>query len=138
MGARDGGQFGRARGVGCPSERGERGPSGRRESVGVARVPSGGMILAMPALAPSGVMLLMYAKGSRNCSGVGRNVGHSGTAVLLVRRCSLTLAWMARWSSAALKSPAPTSSLEGGRVRRFARPSEGAWTTPWFGRAPSD
>lgn len=81
--------------------------------------------MAMPALAPSGVMLLMYAKGSRNCSGVGWNVGHSGTAVLLVRRCSLTLAWMARWSSAALKSPAPTSSLEGGRVRRFARPSEG-------------
>ena len=137
VGGGAGGPCGRARGVGCPSERGERGPSGRRESVGVARVPSGGMILAMPALAPSGVMLLMYAKGSRNCSGVGRNVGHSGTAVLLVRRCSLTLAWMARWSSAALKSPAPTSSLEGGRVRRFARPSEGG-TTPWFGRAPSD
>ena len=82
------------------------------------------MIFAMPALEASGVMLLMYANGSRNSSAEGRNVGHAGTAVELVRRWSLTLARIARWSSASLKLPSFGMSFDGARVRRRARPAD--------------
>ena len=68
-------------------------------------------------------MLLMYANGSANSSGVGRNTGHRGTSTLFVRRWSLTLALMARCISASLKSPELASSLEGGLRLRFARPA---------------
>ena len=44
------------------------------------------MIFAMPAFEASGVMLLMYANGSRNSSAEGRNVGHVGTALWEGRR----------------------------------------------------
>jgi hypothetical protein len=81
------------------------------------------MILTIPAAWPSGVMLLMYANGSANSSGVGRNTGHRGTSTLFVRRWSLTLALMARCISASLKSPELASSLEGGLRLRFARPA---------------
>ena len=74
-------------------------------------------------------MLLMYANGSANSSGVGRNTGHCGTSTLFVRRWSLTLALMARCISASLKSPELASSLRavsgcasprgGGRGRRL-------------------
>ena len=83
------------------------------------------MILAIPAAWPSGVMLLMYANGSANSSGVGRNTGHRGTSTLFVRRWSLTLALMARCISASLKSPELASSLDGGLRLRFARPAGG-------------
>lgn len=49
-------------------------------SVLIAKVgfqPSGGMILQMPYLLPSGPILRMYSIGSRNSSSVGRNVGAS-------------------------------------------------------------
>ena len=58
--------------------------------------------MAMPALAPTAEMLLMYANGSRNSAAVGRNTGHSGISALLVRRWCLVLAWMARARSALL------------------------------------
>ena len=49
-------------------------------SVLIAKVgfqPSGGMILQMPYLLPSGPILRMYSIGSRNSSSVGRKVGAS-------------------------------------------------------------
>lgn len=52
-----------------------------RTSVSMAKVgfhPSGGMILAIPYLAPSGAILRMYSMGSLNSSSVGLKVGASG------------------------------------------------------------
>lgn len=49
-------------------------------SVSIASVGfqlSGGIILQMPYLLPSGLILRMYSIGSRNSSSVGRNVGAS-------------------------------------------------------------
>jgi hypothetical protein len=49
-------------------------------SVLIAKVgfqPSGGIILQMPYLLPSGPILRMYSIGSRNSSSVGRKVGAS-------------------------------------------------------------
>lgn len=85
-------------------------------------LPSGGTIFTIPAAEPSGVMVFMYANGSANSRGVGRNTGHCGTATLFVLRVSFTLALIARCISASLKSPELASSLEGGRRGRFARP----------------
>ena len=41
-------------------------------------LPSGGTILAMPAMEPRSCILAMYARGSVNSAGVGWNTGASG------------------------------------------------------------